>query len=274
MAEDLTPAPGAPQPAVGAGRHPKAGRFNLLKAAIAAVAFLIILIGSSFLAGSGELPGSKGGWSTWAPSATGLEAAEEIAAHVAPQYKGADGKQLVAVSGGEIKVANLPVKIAIRDPKGDGSIEMVNGSGFLYTLCGMGPNCSIEKGKPSVERMLLLRREALELALYSFKADSSIDNVVVLMPPRPGVRNVKMEDGSMAQVGNQGAGLLFQRDQLTAELDGKLADTVPEQVPTIATMTSAPEAGLVERITDPSMFMVSVKQGQDGSAFLVLDRMG
>ncbi len=40
---------------------------------------------------------------------------------------------------------------------------------FQYILCGLGANCSIKGGKASTARHALLRREALELALYTFK---------------------------------------------------------------------------------------------------------
>ena len=52
-------------------------------------------------------------------------------------------------------------------------------------LCGYGQNCSIASGQPSVERHTLLRREAVELALYTFKFLPNIDSVSVFLPPRP-----------------------------------------------------------------------------------------
>lgn len=256
-------------------RHDSAGRFRLIKIAMAVAAVVIIFIASGTLGANRSATGSSGdGWSSWAPSASGPAAAQQIADHVGPQYRGSDGKQLVAVTGSELKVANLPVRIAVRNGQGDGSIEMVSGSGLLYTLCGLGQNCSIENGKPSVERMMLLRREGLELALYSFHSDPDLENVAVMMPPRPGTRTVKLQDGTEAQVGNQGAGLLFRRSQLEAELEKPLNATVPDRTPTIAEMASSPEADSVEKITDPSLFMVSIKQGQDASAYLVFDPMG
>jgi len=33
----------------------------------------------------------------------------------------------------------------------------------------------------------------------------------------------------------------------------------------------APEAALVDRVTGPNLFLVSIVQGQDASAYLVLD---
>ena len=57
------------------------------------------------------------------------------------------------------------------------------GDAWAYVLCGFGTNCAISGGKPSVERYDLLRREALELALYTFKYNHSIQSVLAYMPP-------------------------------------------------------------------------------------------
>ena len=56
---------------------------------------------------------------------------------------------------------------------------------FQYILCGLGANCSIKGGTASTARHALLRREALELALYTFKYVHDIDSVSVFLPPRP-----------------------------------------------------------------------------------------
>ena len=46
-------------------------------------------------------------------------------------------------------------------------------------------SCSIAEGKASEARHALLRREALELSLYTFKSDSDVNSVTVFLPPRP-----------------------------------------------------------------------------------------
>ena len=53
----------------------------------------------------------------------------------------------------------------------------------MYSLCGLGASCSIATGTPSVERGELVRREILELALYTFKYVGGIENVIAFMPP-------------------------------------------------------------------------------------------
>ncbi len=284
MADDLTttgPTPSTgqtltePPPPHGSGPvvHQAAGRFR-------AITIVLVLVGLLALIFAGGLASSKtkieasAGWSAWAPSTSSTAAAQQIADQVGPQYKGSDGKQLVAVTGGELKLANLPVHIAIRGASGGSNVEIVQGNSVLYTLCGLGPHCSIATGKPSTARMLLLRREALELALYTFKYVDGTDNVVVLMPPRPGERNITLSTGKSTIAENQGTALLFQRKDYEAQLSQPLTATLPEAVPTIAEMPKAPEASEVDTLTGPDMFLVSIVEGQDASAYLVLDPLG
>ena len=284
MADDLTttgPTPSTgqtltePPPPRGMGPivHPAAGRFRLISAVLAVVGVLALIFAGGIASNKSSVVQSSA-WSAWAPSTDTADAAQQIADHVGPQYKNTDGKQLVAVTGGPLKVADLPVRIAIRGANGGDNVEIVQGSGVLYTLCGLGQHCSIATGKPSTQRMLLLRREALELALYTFKYVADTDNVVVLMPPRPGERNIALPTGKATTTGNQGTALLFQKKDYQAQLDQSLTATLPDQVPTIAQMPSAPEASEVETLTNEAMFLVSIVQGQDASAYLVLDPLG
>ena len=270
MAEDLTltesePSPGPPPPEP----HPAHRRFRSVIVALA-VAGGIALIVAGALAGAPTHADAVAGWSSWKPSSSGSAAAQQIADHVGPSYKGSDGRQLVAVTGGDLKVADLPVHIAVRGAGGSGNINLVQGSGILYTLCGLGAHCSIATGKPSAQRMLLLRREALELALYTFKY-TDVDNVAVLMPPRPGERTVTSAAGKKTTVGNQGTAMLFQRKNLEPLLNQPLAQSVPATVPTIKTIAAAPDSLLIDRLTAADLFLVSIVQGQDATAYLVLD---
>lgn len=250
--------------------HPAAGRFRAITVVLGLIG-LIALIFAAGLASNKSSATQVTGWSAWEPSSDSPGAAQQIADHVAPQYKGTDGKQLVAVTGGPLVVADLPVRVAVRGANGGSDVQMVQGDGILYTLCGLGPHCSIAAGKPSTERMLLLRREALELALYTFKYISGTENVVVLMPPRPGERNITLSSGQTTKAGNQGTALLFQKKDYEPQLNAQLTETLPDSVPSIGQMPKSPEASAVESLTAPTMYLVSIVQGQDASAYLVLD---
>jgi len=195
-------------------------------------------------------------WSSWRPADGGLKGAQEIANHVAPTYRLADGKQLVAVSGGPLEFARLPATVALRAEPGGQNIEIVPGDGILYTLCGLGENCAIRTGKPSQERHLLLRREALELALYSFRYINGVDSVVVLLPPRRG------QQPSQA--------MLFRNGDLNDQVDRPLRATLPTAPSTPDRLTTT-DVTVVQRLTTPRLYNFRLQQGQDATVFLVLD---
>ena len=64
----------------------------------------------------------------------------------------------------------IPLTVALREtPAQGGDIRVFNGDGLIYRCAGWAPTARSTSGKPSTQRLLLLRREALELALYSFR---------------------------------------------------------------------------------------------------------
>ena len=52
----------------------------------------------------------------------------------------------------------------------------------IFILCGLGQNCKAP-GQPTTAEGTALRREALELALYTMEYTHPIDNVLVFFPP-------------------------------------------------------------------------------------------
>jgi hypothetical protein len=163
------------------------------------------------------------------------------------------------VTGGGLEIAGLPMQIALRKSAADGGdIALISGKGVLYRLCGLGPKCAIDKGKASEERHLLLRREALELALYTFRYVKDIDQVVVFMPPRLG------QDPNQA--------LLFRKGDVAPELTRPLQTTLSRRTPSVAGVASSPDSPLVNRLTRPTLYNFSLTQGnQDANVFLVLE---
>ena len=105
------------------------------------------------------------------PPTTARRRPQQIAAHVGRQYRLSDGSQIVGVEGGPLEIDALgltvPLEIAMKTAPQGGDIKFIKGNGLLYTLNGLGPKGAVRGGKPSTERALLLRREALELALYT-----------------------------------------------------------------------------------------------------------
>jgi hypothetical protein len=232
---------------------PYASRFQLILGALLGIAAVAIV--AAVLVGSGPKSAGSTDWSEWHPSSDKRgDASQEIANHVAPTYRLDKGGQLVAVTGGDLQVADLPVRLALADPA-NGNVSVLNGKGVLYTMCGLGPKCSINSGTPTQQRHLLLRREALELALYTFRYEKGTDYVVALLPPRKGT------DPTQA--------MLFSRNDLKAQLNTPLTRTLPAPPPTSQTL-NATDITTLESLTNKRLFQFKFEQGQDASVFLVL----
>jgi hypothetical protein len=266
---DLLPAPppsrdvervqpgGALGPPLPPSEH--APRFRMVTGGLVGVAIGALAAAAVLVAGGGPRQGLP--WSHWKPSDRGTsKGAEQIARHVAPSYRLPSGDQIVLVTGGPLKVADLdlPVRIAVASGAGASDAQVVGGRSVMYVLCGLGPRCAIAKGKPTRTRFLLLSREALELALYSFRYLDGVKNVVALLPPRLGQKPTNA--------------LFFRRDDLQPALDHPLPATLPSPPPTLNSLDTSPEATLIKRLTDRNLFTYSFQQGQDLGAFLVLNR--
>jgi hypothetical protein len=139
-------------------------------------------------------------------------------------------------------------------------------------------NCSIGIGTPSTAR-LLLRREALELALYTLKYISATDNVVAILPPGRTQQTSALTKSPPSTVAGSSSttkpvdvAVLFGRQELSFLLNHPLAASLPEQVPPLVSqIASAPEAGLVSQVTGNGLFSERLEQAQDGSSLIVLD---
>ena len=154
--------------------------------------FLVILLGGAVAASVILLakPGhSSSSWSTWRPTKTGTDGTRQIADYLGRRYRLPSGKQIVGVIATPPEVQNVPVAAIAIEPASSsaGGIQIFPATGgTMYILCGLGQGCSVAEGKPSVARAQLLRREALELALYTFKYIPGSSSVVAFFPPKTG----------------------------------------------------------------------------------------
>ena len=260
---DLLPArrrPGAaPEPVAPARHSSYAPRFHFLTGALAA-------IGLAAIAGVIALVAAPGGgtdhglrWSSWKPTVGGTTGAQQIADHVGSEYKLPDGRQIVNVGVTGLEIQGVPLAVAVRqDPAQGGNIKVFDDNGIIYHLCGLGPACAIATGKPSIQRGLLLRREALELALYSFRYLGGVHQVVVFMPPPKG------KTPSQA--------LFFREGDVARELDRPLTASLSPHVPSVSDVTLSPDARLVDQITAAKTFDFSLTGDQTSQrGFIVLD---
>jgi predicted outer membrane lipoprotein len=256
------PAPAGQPVAAAPASTPHAARFQFLLGVLLACAAAAVLLLALELREepAAERPAGPS-WSSWAPrdAESAGSGAQQIADHVSDKYTGSDGRQLVYIEGGPMRIEDLPLTVAVRLPaSAGGRIKVFDDKGVLYRMCGLGKDCAIAGGKPSIDRHLLLRREALELALYSFRYLDGVEQVAVLLPPPPGKR------ASQA--------VFFRKPQVGPELKKPLDATLTDRTPTVTDVTRSPDALLVQQLTIPTLFNYSLTQGnQENRAFLVLD---
>lgn len=277
MAEDLTPHPPAvdvepwtPAPThhhadepivehVAVRQRSYGGRFALAYGVLGIVAgFAIAAIVITSQLSSPE-PAAK--WSAWMPQAGSPTAvATDIADHVAPLYRLPNGSELVAITASVPKFQGVQLAaVAVQPDKGavDQNIRVVDAAKTIqYQLCGLGKQCAIASGKPSAEREWLLRREAFELALYTFQYDPGVDTVLAFLPPKPG----KSPDVTM----------FFEKANYAKQLSQPLAATIPTQVPGLTAIPFA-EGKTIDALTAPQRYGFQVQQLQDGSPVIVLN---
>jgi hypothetical protein len=260
MAEDLVrvvPDDEEPHEAERSGGYeqpPYQSRFQLLFGVLLGIALAAVAATVVFTAGGkpGEDPGAVT-WAPWHPTATdGLGAVTQIADHVGQRYTLPSGNQLVGVRGGPLELARLPVTIALDI---GGRVQIFDQRGVMFNLCGLGANCSIKEGKPSIARGLVLQRESLELALYTFRYIKNIDQVVVIMPPKPDQKANKA--------------MFYRRGEVGASLDRPLAATLPGSPPAVDHLSKA-EGDFIGRLTQGNVYSFAPQEGGDAHIYLVL----
>jgi hypothetical protein len=230
--------------------------YALLGGAVAAS-----VVGLVFALGATKSHHTTVAWSSWKP-AKGDTASmtKQIADHVGHRYRMAGGGQLVGVVASKPAVQDVQIKaIAVRSSPGSNSnISILPADKTeMFILCGLGSRCAIEKGKATTQRGRVLRRESLELALYTFKYVPGIDSIVAFLPPKPG--------------SNPTYTLFLRKSDLRNELKQPLHRTLTRLTAPTPTTTDPKETPVIDRLTLPSLFQYSLTQSQDGSAILVLD---
>jgi hypothetical protein len=292
------------EPAQGTPPEPSEfrNRFGFLLGAlggvfVAAVVAVVIVASTADSTSDGLDPN----WSAWQPTDTSLDGgAAQIAAKVGDEYRKSDGKQLALVTGGPLDAA-----VALRSATGE--INVIDDPGVLYRLDGLGPNGSILGGQPSAERLKIVRREALELALYTFRYLPDVKQVVTLLPaPPPTKEEIAVEDaarsaakaaqaavakadktGEVADVAAAQAAValatktattttpdpsrtavFYRPGDLQEQMHMPLGATLPADAPMPETLTDA-DAAIIDLLTTSNVFQWSLPSG---SALLVLDR--
>ena len=230
----------------------------------AAVGFVIVAVGRT--TGHAAKPAAVSGFQ---PSLySGQSGPRQIAYAVSKQYRLPSGKLLVAVpfAGSPILQGQAQdVRISAIVVRGSGiggeNLEVVpTSTSVMYILCGLGQNCAIREGAPTVARSVLLRREALEITLNTFKFMPGVDSVLEFLPPPPGSK--------------PDTALFFKRGDLARELERPLSATLPIRHRLVAGSLTQAEADKIVGLTAPRTYRfdsTSFTQLPDASDALVLE---
>jgi hypothetical protein len=243
-------------------------RFALIYGALALIGGIAIGAFAVLLASPDAVPTPS--WSSWEPTGSSNARVKQIADHVAKEYR-QQGQQMVVALGGPPTVTAggdstnpIPIAaIAVRPDTStgqaeDSDIEIVDASKSMqFVLCGLGDGCALTQGPPTEARHTLLRRQALELALYTLKYVDGVDSVTVFLPPPPGGQST-------------GTAVFLERKDVSPELKEPLAQTLSPITPTVGTIKPG-ELQTLNRITRSRLYQFQYTQAQDLSAVLVLD---
>jgi hypothetical protein len=247
------------------GRRGKLYRFRFL---IAYGVLGLILGGAAagfgllLMSGAGDGKKEDDGWSEWRPTAVGEAGVDQIANFVAKNYKLPSGRQLDAIVAdeplvqNEVPVSNVAIDNGVQDADGNRYTIHATDGDFMYVLCGLGQNCSIPEGKASIDRHRLLRREALELALYTFRYVTGVDAIIAFLPPRRGQRPQDL--------------LYFRKNDFQELLDRPLRATLPSEKPPLPNKIPEGERKTIDQLTTRNLFRYEFTQAPDASAILVL----
>jgi hypothetical protein len=244
------------------------------------IAYLILAVIAGTALGSAYLlyerePTREAIWSTWQPTGRESTYPAQIAETIGERYRSESGNQLVGVIASTPQIQTgetaLPIRFAAfrfeaavagEGGQDDFEIVPVSEGSLMYTLCGLGEQCAIAEGEPSPARHQLLQRQALELALYSFKYVEGIDSVLVLLPPNLGDPTNPEDDRQTA--------MFFRKGDFKRELSAPLRRTLLDRRDQLTVPVADNEQLTLDRLTDERVFLYQFQPTQDGSAAIVL----
>ena len=126
---------------------------------------------------------------------------------------------------------------------------------MTFSLCGLGQSCSIATGKSSVARGILVRREILELALYTFKYVGGVKNVS---------RSCRRSGDQPARTRST-----CRRATCQQQLKLPLAHTLSAKVPLPSTIAPR-EQQMIDSVLSPRVYKFSSRAGAARRRVLVL----
>jgi hypothetical protein len=256
----------APEPPGPPVEPPFRARFGFIFGALIGVALAAVAAGVLVALQDPPPPPPADTWSEWKPAARDdLGIAQEIADYVTPRYKHG-GRPLVGIDASRLEVQGTQLD-GVALANGD-DVDFLEGDAIMYTLNGLGDMGSIARGAPSTGRGTLVRREALELALYTFHYAEDVDMVVALLPPASDEVAAARKQETTPEL----TAMLLRPEELRDRLQVPLTATIPPRTPRIAELTADnPETRIVTALTAPNVFSVTFQQAQDAKMYLVLE---
>ena len=276
MADDVTQGATPPEPeplVLGPSREERARsssyrlRFGIIYVFLAAV--VGAGIGAFIVLATGPEKQEDPAWSAWQPKGSTMAKVRQIADRIPKAYRTENGAQLTVSLAGPLSVptpqGEVPVKAVFVRPdtsKGlaeEDDIAVYPGNAVVsFGLCGTRSKDQCEVGKTvSAEQQTLLRRQALELSLYTLRYVDGIDSVVVFMPP---------DAKSQSTV-------FLRRSDVNDELDRPLSTLLPTAKPKVGGLNSL-EEGQILRLTRTRTYSAEVQASPDGSPVLILTPPG
>jgi hypothetical protein len=282
VATDLTPAPPPPpslEPQPEPAPTPRRRSLHLPKLRLRTgrayrgrmlviYALLLLAVGGA-IAAAVLVPTSKhttargfhiGPWSSWEPSTSGTYRTKEIAAHVSRLYRDRKGNEFVyAVAQRPRWQGNPIIALAVAGEIGseDKVTVTLDSDTVMYNLCGHAQSCLFDHS-PGQPDLMYLRREALELALFTFKYIPEAKNVVVLTPLRLTNTNPVL--------------LFWQRSDLALPLSRPLSATMSEKPPPFG-VSPPPEVEQLHNLVDANVFLGDALDQIDGTVIFQLGHL-
>jgi hypothetical protein len=250
--------------------YPHAERFRLAGGVLGILAIGAIAMAITVLSAGRRTTQS---WSAFQPQFGGVAGAQEIANYVSPGYRISGTQQLAVITVSSNLDGSTPIL-----KEGPSTNEVLAGSTIVYQFCGLGPACSIP-GKPSQQRLLLVRLEAFELALYSLRY-LNVENVVSILPPAvqqvpaaPSGGFTPLSTAPPTSLGKTIVAVEFQRQQLQPLLDQPVKSLFPATPPAVSGVLSSQAVADMDIISANHLYTPTTVTAQDGSQYLVLSQL-
>jgi hypothetical protein len=203
--------------------------------------------------------GTSTGWSSYRPKGGDVFAkAQNMADHVAPAYK-YNGEPIAVVQAQPLLYQDAVVdgiaftRTPFRKIGSPFKQFEPSGSTVAYVFCGTAPKCGLPSAGAE-QTVPMLRRETLELALYTFKYSPSVQSIVGLLPP----------------AGNTNYAIYLRRKNFAKELSKPLDATLPQHKVLSYPQLSPVERATVDRLTQRNTYQSQFSQGANGRTLLVL----